>query len=154
MATEPESQKEVAIEQVSNSRQPLSILDLLLVTLIVAVHLFHFPLAVRYRASQMMYLVPLIPTLITIWIHIRLRLKVLHAIIVHYIVSVFWAFLWGVGYALAATHEPGSSYFEDPVEMGAFCSVQMMLPALFTTFVYAWVAVCIKYVKVMVRMGV
>ena len=70
MATEPVNAEHPALERNSSSRQPLSILDLLLVTLIVAVHLFHFPLAVRYSESGMMYLVPLIPTLIAIWIHI------------------------------------------------------------------------------------
>lgn len=147
MATGPLNPIHQVDERADNLRQPLSILDLLLATLIVALHLFHFPLAVRYRVSHMMFLVPLIPTLIAIWIHFRAKLSVLQATSVHYAVCVSWAFLYGYGYALAATQEPGSSYFVDPMSMGLFIARQMALIALFTTFLYGLAALCIKLEK-------
>ncbi len=37
----------------------------------------------------------------------------------HYAVSVSWAFLYGYTYALAATQEAGSTYYEDPLPRGS-----------------------------------
>lgn len=116
-------------------------------TLVVAVHLFHFPLAVRYRGSDMMSLIPLVPTLIAVWIHLRAKPTLFQVIILHYVVCVTWAFLWGFGYALAAKNEPGSTYFEDPFEMGAYVAREMAIVALFTTFLYGSVVWCFQWVQ-------
>ena len=128
-------------------RRPLTIFDLMVATLVVAVHLFHFPLAARYRESNLMYLIPLVPTLIAIWIHIRTRPTLFLAILTHYVVCVSWAFLWGYGYAIAARSDPGSAYFEDPFEMGSYVAREMAVLALITTFLYGSVIWCFQWAQ-------
>jgi hypothetical protein len=113
-----------------------TILDLLLSTLIVAVHLFHFPLAVRFHESNLMMLVPLAPTLITTWIHLRVRPRILHAMLIHYLVCVSWAFLYGYGYSMSAKST------EAPLEMAVRVASDMAVAALVTTPVYGMLAYC------------
>ena len=136
-----------ADNHVSDRRRSLSILDLMLATLIVAVHFFHFPLAVRYRGSGLMLLVPFVPTLITIWIHHRARLTLLQATCLHYAVSVSWGFFYGYGYALASIQERGSSYFGDPLSMGTYIATEMVGIALITSCLYSLIAWCIGLAK-------
>lgn len=126
-------------------RHPLSILDLFVVTLVVAVHLFHFPLAVLYHESNLMLLVPLAPTLITIWIHIRARPTVIQSALLHYVICVSWAYLYGYGYALAASRILWTAFRDSPAEMAEIVSKDMAVFAIFSSLLYGIVARCVQW---------
>ena len=79
----------------------ISISDLLVVTTVVAFHFAHFPLAVAYPESRWNLPVALIPTQITLWIHLRFRLRLFAASLCSYFVSIAWSFLYGWGYCVA-----------------------------------------------------
>lgn len=114
----------------------LSIFDLLVITLVAAVHIIHFPLAVSYPDSSILYLVWLIPTLITVWIHVRVRPTAAQSIFLHYFVSVYWAFLYGYGYALAANAILEHVTPFEPARYAVGATKEMAFIAIFSSLLY------------------
>lgn len=125
-------------------RRPLAILDLLLFTLIVGVHLAHLSLAVDHANSPLTLVVPLVPTLTSVWIQLRFRLKTPQATLTHYTVCVVWAFLYGYGYCLTLNarqaSKPTHGRMFDPFSWAFDGMQEMAVLALLTSAIYAAVS--------------
>lgn len=140
--------------------RPLSVFDLLLATLIVAVHLAHLPLAVDHPRSAVIDFVPLVPSLIAVWIQSRFRLGTLHATLMHYVVCVVWAFLYGYGFCLALNAReratPTHGRMLEPISWASDWMREMCVFALFTSVIYAgfsWLALRVPRFKMAVAAG-
>ncbi|MCM2374719.1 hypothetical protein [Aporhodopirellula aestuarii] len=74
-----------------------SILDLLAITAVVALHLAALPAEAATGGSDLAALLYFTPTAFTCLLHLRLRLTITSAIVVHYVASAAWTFLHAVG---------------------------------------------------------
>ena len=73
------------------------ILDLLVITAVVALHLAALPAEAATGGSDFAALLYFTPTVVTCLLHLRLRLAITSAIVVHYVASAAWTFLHAVG---------------------------------------------------------
>jgi len=130
--------------EIGSVRRPLAILDLLLFTLIVGVHLAYLPLAVDHANSPLTLLIPLVPTLTAVWIQLRFGLKTLQATLTHYNVCVAWAFLYGYGYCLTLNARqattPSHGRMFEPFSWAFGDMREMAVLALLTSAIYAAVS--------------
>lgn len=124
----------------SAARYQWRLLDLLIVTLLVAVHLAHFPLAVDHSQSNFDMFIPLTPTLIAVWLQLRLNLSTLRSTMMHYITCVIWAYLYSYGLDVNYNRHGVSSPFYRPVESPAteafVASKRMAIQAFVTSGIY------------------
>ncbi len=83
------------------------ILDLLAATALVAIHFAAFPVLASSSGSQWPLLLYFSPTAITCLLHLRLGLGTSTAMVVHYVVSLVWCYLYSIGqYAAINAYNP------------------------------------------------
>lgn len=93
-----------------------SIRDLFLATALFALHFAAFPDEALTGGSEWARILYLTPTVVTCLLHLRFRLKITHAMVVHYLTTVVWTFWHAVGVNLAinalnrANPRPGRAY--------------------------------------------
>ena len=102
------------------------IIDLLGLTGLVAVHLIAFPIIAKSTTfwGPLLYLSP---TVVTCLIHLRLRLSVRAAVIVHYALTLVWTFLNSLGQTAASNEFNENSHIDlyprvigDTIEMAVY----------------------------------
>ena len=97
--------------------KPLSIRDLFAVTLLVAVHIATCKFAVAFRHSALTSIVILMPTAITIWTQRRISCSFTAGSVLHYCITVVWAFFFGVTYSFFYIRAPRDFFEKDSVGM-------------------------------------
>ena len=102
------------------------IIDLLGLTGLVAVHLIAFPIIAKSTPFWGPFLY-LSPTVVTCLIHLRLRLSVRAAVIVHYALTLVWTFLNSLGQTAASNEYNKDSHIDlyervvgDTIEMAVY----------------------------------
>ncbi len=102
------------------------IIDLLGLTGLVAIHFVAFPILAR-SYDEWGWLLYFSPTVVTCIIHLRLRLRVRTAVIVHYVLTLIWRFLDSLGQTVASNEFNEHSHIDlwprvigDTVEMAVY----------------------------------
>ena len=133
-----------------------TILDLLASTAMIAINLAALPSEAKTGGSNWAAIVYLTPTVITCLIHLRLRLRISVAAMVHYFSTATWTFLHAVGvnFAINAYNRSGadprrnyqlsiySNAWNDTVEMLAW---GVVLAATYAGGCYTAVSVATTY---------
>lgn len=94
---------------VLNTLHRFTVLDLLLATALIAMNVSALHTQARNVESVWALIVYLSPTLITCWIHLRLRLTIPVAGATHYVLTVAWTFLHAAAVNIALNAANASS---------------------------------------------
>ncbi len=117
------------------------VIDLLGLTGLVAIHLIAFPIIARVYSTWWVGFFYFSPTVVTCVIHLRLRLSVRAAVIVHYALALIWAFLDSLGQTVASNKFNENSHIDLwPHVLGV--TVDMAVFSIASSAVYGMVCWC------------
>ena len=122
--------------------QRLSVLDLLAITALVALHFAISYLSVKLRDYGVIYFSLVYPTFLTALIQWRFGLAWRAATFAHYPIAVVWAFVFGVTFSFYWRKLPHDFFDRDtvgleyPIGFGMLAVEAMLFIGVFSTMVY------------------